>query len=288
MGKRKGVPSPSHAVRACVATNLRRLVSTPRVYAVLILSALFVENQFAPIRQMLVAENLRIGFSGMLLYFLNDVNFTMIMGLGLLMLVFDTPSNDPTLRYVVARTGKRAFERAQVLYLLQVTFFYLLAIALIFLCIAFPWLDFSGAWGEGLLAFARDGAYETYNSMLNYDPWLLTAYTPASGLALVAALHFLAYASLSLLAYCVNLCTGTHLGFCLAALPLAFDGVVEEFFYENMYYYSPVTLCRLSALDYGDDMGRPALWYAFLLLTVLCLLFAAVSGKLSRKKEIRL
>jgi hypothetical protein len=268
--------------------DLRRLASTPRAWAVLVLTILYVENQFAPIRYMLRTEGFTLSFPGMAAYFLSDAQVTMMAGLGLLLLLFDAPYTDETQRYIITRTGRGAWGRGQLLYVAVATVMYLAAFLVMLLAFQWPWTDWSGGWSRGLIALAGEGYYEIYDTMIEYDPWLIEVYAPVQALSLSLALHALAYLVLALVQYAVNVLGGGRVGFLLAAAPLVFDSVIEEFFDVPWYYFSPVTLSRLPMLDYGDQMGRPPLWFAFTVLATLTALLVLLSLRLSKRREILL
>lgn len=272
----------------CCRHDLRRLASTPRAWAVVILTLLFVENQFAPIREMLVTERFTLSWPGMTMYLFGDAQATMMAGLGLLLLLFDAPFTDETQRYIITRTGRGAWGCGQVLYVAFVCVLYVVAFSLALLLFQAPWTDWSPGWSGGLNALAKERLYEVYDTMIEYDPWLMDAYTPLSGMALTLGLHMLAFFVLALVQYVVNVMGGGRVGFLVAAAPLLVDSVIEEFFDTAAYYFSPVTLARLPALDYGDDMGRPPVWYAFLVLALLVTALVALSVRLSKRREILL
>lgn len=273
---------------ACCRHDLRRLASTPRAWAVLILTFLFAENQFSPVRQMLAEEGLTLSFPGMALYMLCDTQVTLMLGLGLVMLLFDAPFLDETQRYIITRTGRGSWGLGQTLYVGAAALAYLLFFLACLLALQAPWTDWSEGWSGGLDELVHYGAYEYYNTMLDYDPWLMETYSPWGGLALTGGLHLLAYTALGLILFAFNCLTRSRLGFLPCTGLLLWDAVMEEYFMENVYYFSPVTLCRLTALDYGDEMGRPPAWYAAVVLAVLVGLLGWVCVGAARRKELSL
>ncbi|MEF9972801.1 MAG: hypothetical protein RSC06_03265 [Clostridia bacterium] len=276
-----------HSALACCRHSLRRVATMPRAWAVVLLMFLYLESQFSPIRQMLVEHNLLMSLPGLAMYLLSDANVSVMLGLGLLMLLFDAPFTDETQRYIVARAGRGAWALGQVWYVLVMVLVYLLAFLLLLLALSFRWLDWSGGWSSGLEALVRGGAYEWYNTMLDYDAWLMNFYTPLGGMSLALGLHALGFSLLALIQYAVNASGFARLGFFVAGAPLLFDGLIEEFFYENAYYFSPMTLTRLTTLDYGDQMGRPPVWYALTVLFLACAALALACVYVSRKREIK-
>jgi len=69
---------------------------------------------------------------------------------------------------------------------------------------------------------------------------------------------------------------------------VGFDLMVQEYFSESTYYFSPLTLCRLSGLDYGDQMGRPSVIAAFLVLTAAIALLGMLFVRGARRREVNL
>lgn len=278
---------PFHPVLVCVKHNLRRLIATPRAWVALVLGALILENQFAPIRAMLVAENLGISWPGLLTYLFNDPVVTMLTALMLLMLLFDVPMVDETQRYIISRTGRGAWARGQVIYVLLATLIFIVCLMGIVLLLCLPWIEWGG-WSSGLKGLVEDGLYETYDTMLNYDPWIMQSYTPLGGAVNTMLLHYMGYSLLALILTAANACFRTRLGFLVAAIPVMLDQVADEFFGPRLLYALPLTLTRLSSLDYGDEMGRPSLLYAYLLLELLLALGAILTIRLLKKREIQL
>ncbi len=271
----------------CCLHNLRRLMSTPRAWVALIVCVLFFRNEFMPIRLLLQDERMTISWAGLLMYLFNDPAVTMITAMMLLMLVFEAPMVDETQRYIISRTGRASWARGQIGYLLAATFLFMLFQMLVVLMLVLPWADWTG-WGTGLKALVEDGMYEVYDTMLNYDVWLMRAFTPFSGALLSMTLHYLAYACLALLLCAVNALARNRLGFLVAAAPVMLDYVADEYFSGNILYALPVTLSRLSQLDYGDEMGRPPVWYAYAFLGLLLTILLVVCYRLLRKREIYL
>ena len=83
-------------------------------------------------------------------------------------------------------------------------------------------MDWSGGWSDGIYAFVEGGAYETYDSLLSYDPWVMRAYSPWSA-ALIALDRVL-------LAYVGNVLVGRRGGVLLGVLPLAADALMTDFY----------------------------------------------------------
>lgn len=272
---------------ACARHNLRRLLSSPRNWALLIIAVLCFDRYIAPIRALMVDESITIGLPALLVFFMNDSWLTALAGIGLLVLLFDLPMADEAQKYLLIRAGRGAWARGQILYILSATAIYMLIIALLLLIWILPWIDWTLGWSDTILRFV-DGAYEVYDSMLDYDPWLISCYSAFGAFTIEALLHFICFAMLAVVMGLFNSLIGNRAGFLIAMIPLMADTVMTEFFSVPVWYFSPVTLTRISCLDYGDGMMRPTVLYAFLVLTALLIAACGVFTLVHRKKEIRL
>lgn len=271
---------------ACCRHSLLTLTSSPRLWALLILCILSFDRYLAPVMDMAKAEGLRVSWSGLAVFLLNDSWISVTAALGLLILLFDVPRRDEAQKYLLLRTGRRAWARGQLYYILCVTALYMLALGMILLFWIAPRLDLTFGWSETILRFV-DGAYEVYDSMLNYDPWIIRAYSPFGAMLTTVLLHYVCFAALGFLMCLINGTLGSRAGFLFAAAPAMFDLVIENYFSEAFYYFSPLTLTRLSCLDYGDMMMRPAAGYAFIMLTLLALALGSLFVFTYGRKEVR-
>ncbi|MDO4355556.1 MAG: hypothetical protein Q4E13_03460 [Clostridia bacterium] len=268
--------------------GLKRLLVTPRCWAVLIISALYLESVFAPIRDMLAAGKLTISLCGLMVFLLNDATVTTFMALAFLALLFDAPCTDEMQRYSMLRTGRGGWALGQLAYGACVALAYLLVWTLMAALFILPYADFSLNWSEGILAFTDGFAFEIYDSMLNYDSWLIRSYAPVAAWALECLLHALAMMLLGAALMNLNALVDRRLGFAAVAVPVVLDMLLQQFFGTHVYYYSPLTLCRLSGLDYGDGMGRPSVLYALAVLALGTALLSALFVWSVKRREIRL
>ncbi|HIS02974.1 MAG TPA: hypothetical protein IAA75_03585 [Candidatus Pullichristensenella avicola] len=273
---------------ACLRYNLKKLLSSPVTYLVIVLTVLFVDREIMPIRNYLRDSGDLVSWPGLLTYLLDYAPLTLLMGLAVIALLSRLPMTDEAQVYIMVRSGRRSWALAQVGMIFVVVVAYMLLVALSALLWISPHVDWSGGWSDGIYAFVEGGAYETYDSLLSYDPWVMRAYSPWSAALIGLSLHALAYGFVALLAYVGNVLVGRRGGVLLGVLPLAADALMTDFYGGFYNHFSPVTLSRVTMLDYGDGAGQPPVWYAFVVLAALCALFAYLSVRLSMKKEIRL
>ena len=269
---------------ACLRYNLKKLLSSPVTYLVIVLTVLFVDREILPVRNYLRDSGELVSWPGLLTY----APLTLLLGLAMIALLSHLPMTDEAQVYIMARSGRKSWARAQVALIFVVAVAYMVLVALTVLLWISPYVDWSGGWSDGILAFVEGGAYETYDSLLSYDPWVMRTYAPWAAALMELALHALAYGFVALLVYVGNVLFGRRGGVLLGVLPLAADALMASFYAGLPNYFSPVTLSRATMLDYGDGAGYPPVWYAFVALMALCALFAYLSVRLSMKKELRI
>ena len=273
---------------ACLRYNLKKLLSSPVTYLVIVLTVLFVDREILPVRNYLRDSGELVSWPGLLTYLLDYAPLTLLLGLAMIALLSHLPMTDEAQVYIMARSGRKSWARAQVAMIFVVAVAYMVLVALTVLLWISPYVDWSGGWSDGILAFVEGGAYETYDSLLSYDPWVMRTYAPWAAALMELALHALAYGFVALLVYVGNVLFGRRGGVLLGVLPLAADALMASFYAGLPNYFSPVTLSRATMLDYGDGAGYPPVWYAFVALMALCALFAYLSVRLSMKKELRI
>ena len=273
---------------ACLRYNLQKQFASPTAWLVAILTVLLMDRHVAPVRQCALDFAATVSWPGLAAFLLDSSTITLLGGLAILALVIRIPMDDEAQWLVMLRSGRKTWARAQVGMVFAVCGIYLLLLALAALIWIAPCVETTRDWSKGILLFVEDGAYETYDSMLSYDPWIVEAYSPWGAALIGLFLHFLAYCFLGLLMALGNLLFGKRGGILLSAIPLGADVLMAEVYTGTAYYFSPLTLSRITCLDYGDLMGRPPVWYAFGLLLVLCAGTAWAVVRLCMKKETRI
>ena len=270
--------------RGCFA----RLIATPRSWVVLIVTGLYLQKTLAPVRAMLAAEGLTVNPMGLMAFLLNDTVVTAFLALACLALMFDAPCTDELQRYLILRTGRRSWALGQAAYMLLTVMVYLLLVTVLAWLMLLPYIELSADWGSGMRALVEDFQWEVYGSDLNYDVWIPRAYAPIPAWLIGGALHVLSLSLLCMLMMLANLLLDRRLSFVLVALPIGFDLMLEEYFGVEAYYLSPLSLSKLSGLDYGDRMGRPPVWFGALALSLLLGLCIAAFVRGARRRELKM
>ncbi len=268
----------------CLRHDLRRLISTPRLYAVLLLSVLFLQSELRPLRAFLRESGLRINLLGLAPYLMGDYIFTLLTGAAALLLLCDAPFYDEAQRYVLLRAGRGAWSFAQASYVLVVCAVYVLAVLALCALLLAPYVYISNDWGEAFEQLVLYGEFENYDIMFELHPDVYTYMSPVAAAGLSCALRVLALSALGLLLFAVNVSLSPRLGFGIASIPLALDFSVAEYLSDEVAYFSPVTLSRLPALDLSGGGFAPQPCYAAALLVALTALLMAICVYRARRR----
>ena len=186
---------------SCLRYNLKKLLASPVTWLVVVLTILFVDREILPVRNYLRDTGTLVSWPGLLTYLLDYAPLTLLMGLAVIALLSPLPMTDEAQVYIMVRSGRRSWARAQVAMIFVVSVVYMALVALAALLWISPYVDWSGGWSDGILAFVEGGAYETYDSLLSYDPWVMRAYAPWAAALMELALHALAYGFVALLVF---------------------------------------------------------------------------------------
>ena len=163
---------------SCLRYNLKKLLASPVTYLVIVLTILFVDREILPVRNYLRDTGTLVSWPGLLTYLLDYAPLTLLMGLAIIALLSPLPMTDEAQVYIMVRSGRKSWARAQVAMIFVVSVAYMILVSLAVLLWISPYVDWSGGWSDGILAFVEGGAYETYDSLLSYDPWVMRTYAP--------------------------------------------------------------------------------------------------------------
>lgn len=276
------------AARACLKHDLRRMLFTPRILAVLLLTGLFIQNLVKPIGWYLADAGVSINAPGLLSYLFSDCFFTLVSLMGLLLLLCDAPFYDETQQYVLLRCGRKTWGLGQVAYAFCATFIYLLlqcGLAQLFLA---GRLDYGALWGQGMEGIVVGMEYQNYDIMIDLDPMIYSVFSPWGAFGLAFLLRWLAGSALVLIMYCINVAGGARLGMAAAAIPVFFDYTIAEFLPEWLNHFSPVSLSRLAVLDWEGGGFLTNAAYGVAALPVLACILAFLAVRLSRRGALPL
>ena len=115
---------------ACLRYNIKKLLASPVTYLVIVLTILFVDREILPVRNYLRDSGDLISWPGLLTYLLDYAPLTLLMGLAIIALLAPLPMTDEAQVYIMVRSGRRSWARAQVAMIFVVSVAYMILVSL--------------------------------------------------------------------------------------------------------------------------------------------------------------
>ena len=115
---------------SCLRYNLKKLLASPVTWLVVVLTILFVDREILPVRNYLRDTGTLVSWPGLLTYLLDYAPLTLLMGLAVIALLSPLPMTDEAQVYIMVRSGRRSWARAQVAMIFVVSVVYMALVAL--------------------------------------------------------------------------------------------------------------------------------------------------------------
>lgn len=246
----------------------RRILGKPRFYLVLIATLFYIANISAPLSK--YAQLIDEPVSPWLLpvYFGNP-NITLILFLLVVLLFCDAPFLENTECFIILRSGRNNWLCAQLLYIVSLSAFYTIYLALVSILTVVTNAAIMPEWGKLLYSLANTNAGDMVELQIHISPIILNRYTAVQAMGIELLITFLVTFLLGSVMFCVNLAIHRTVGSVIGAL-----FVLEQFLASNssgyvFYYLSPVSWINLRNLNISGVGATPTLFYIiYAILTV--------------------
>lgn len=208
----------------------------------------------------------------------SDYICQLVIMAGAVALFCDAPFNSDIQKYILPRAGRSPWAAGQCMYIIALSFLYVLMILLISILSLLPNLEFRDGWGKVWGTLARSMAIRQYGIQFIVDDYLVGAYTPIQATALSFLLSFECCVWLGLLTYFLNYVTRGYWGTFISAGFVLMDITVANEWLPWFYKISPVTLAQLQALKGSNSIYQVDLDYAlwFFGVSIVCLLTGCI------------
>lgn len=208
----------------------------------------------------------------------SDYICQLVIMAGAVALFCDAPFNSDIQKYILPRAGRSPWAAGQCMYIIVLSFLYVLMILLISILSLLPNLEFRDGWGKVWGTLARSMAIRQYGIQFIVDDYLVGAYTPIQATALSFLLSFECCVWLGLLTYFFNYVSGRYVGTFLSAGFVLMDITVANEWLPWFYRISPVTLAQLQALRGKNSLYQVDLSYAlwFFGISIVCLIVGCI------------
>ncbi|MEW9095588.1 MAG: hypothetical protein AB2417_10955 [Clostridiaceae bacterium] len=262
--------------------NIRKWATNPRIYVLFILITMFLWSSIRPILSFSEEMGIRVTpwvFPHLASSFVGQL----ILMLGVVLLFCDAPFIDEGQPYFLIRSGRYIWGMGQVLYIMIGMVIYLLIVNFISILILMPNIFLSTGWGKILGTLAENPDVSVYVSKR-----ILLSYTPLKAFLLSFILEWCAGTTLALLMFVINVCLNRAVGATIASLIILLDyAIYSNFPSVRFFYFSPVSLSKLTLIDSKGISNYPSNEYAYIFFIITIIVLSIISILSVRKKDIQ-
>ena len=208
----------------------------------------------------------------------SDFICQLVLMAGAVALFCDAPFKSEIQKYILPRAGYIAWTAGQCMYIVVLSFLYILMILLFSILPLLPNMGFQNGWGKIWGTLARYSVGSQYGIPFSVDDYVIGAYTPLQAMVLSFLLSWACAIWLGLMTYFLNYVTGKYVGTFLSAGFILMDITVANEWLPWFYRISPVTLAQLQALKGSNSLYQVGLDYAFWFfgISIVCLLAGCI------------
>lgn len=183
---------------------------------------------------------------------------------GALFLFANAPFSDEMQMFVMFRTGRRSWVLGQIFYIAGSAVIYVAIIFLFSIIILAPIaMVNTDDWGKivGTLCYTNAGS--TMHLGFSVSEKIVSALTPLSALGFQLVLEAMSVAVVGLIVFLVNLISPVRIGLFIGGILVLLDLLITNIMSSVFFAFSPVSLARLSVLDFsGTNPFLPDLSWA--------------------------
>ena len=270
----------------CCRHNYQKWLSSPRMLALALLIWLAMDASVGELANFARRQDLMITALGVYPLLSSNLFIKLLINMGGLMLFCNAPFVDEMQPYLILRCGRGAWTIGQLMYIISGVLLYLIMLN----GVAWLYLGgrgiFNNEWSNGLRTLMYLEGMEGSPLFFSVDPKLVLYFTPLNAWLMSMALDFMGLILVAGTTFIVNQAFSSNKGVIAAGILLLTDPVVAESSYPLLWFWSPMTLTRITNLDMGYLPTKPDIQYAFILLPVLCGITMAVAFWAGRYKSI--
>lgn len=245
--------------------------------------AFFLDIYIAPVRTFCRAVGEKIS---PFLYpcLIAENGLLMFLLLSFLFLIADVPFLDHSARYIMIRSGKKAWLRAQMGYLFTVSVFFMVFIYAVSVLLCLPHLQFMSGWGRIIGTLAQTDAGINFSVNISPSYAMMLDYTPVEAVLTTMIAGVLVVYMFCLALFWISLYFSRMAGMCIVTSQVVI--VMAAWRLERWgKYVFPVTWMQLTAVTKNKADNRPFLWITWGILVFLIVLFRLLILAMGRRLE---
>lgn len=264
--------------------NLYYSISNPKIWAavVLILTMTFVH--LSGYVFLLRDFDLPISIGAICGLFSNPF-FIMIDFTGLLLIFSEMPFNDSQQTFMVTRSGKRAWCIGQILYIIVVSVFIMLAILLFSMLLFAGRLSFDDSWGKIMHAVNNAEIIKKYPIRSSLSTDVMSMIAPMDAIACTVPLTLLTFTSYGAMVFALNMYSRKIAGTVVGVVFMTLNLVSGYFMYGWLPWITMLGWCSIEKINFTHSGTNPTPEHAYIMLSGIFVLSVAAALFGSRKKS---
>lgn len=255
--------------------RLRSAFSSPRLILLLVMVAAYVYGSVSPVADM--SADLDIpAHPWAFPHLTNDFVCQLVFMATAVVLFCDAPFENEATMYFKYRAGHTSWAMGHTLYIITISFLFVLLLQAISILALVPQLDFQEGWGKIWGTLGKSSIGRQYGVVFTASDYLVGKYTPLEATVYSFLLEWACAAWLGLLSYAGNMLSKKPMGTFLAAAFVLLDVTIYNEWTPAAYAFSPITLAQLSAfsgrnLSYGITLAYAVRFFCVSIFVLLCI-----------------
>lgn len=268
--------------------QINQNLATVRVILLFLLIFIFIFSSVRPVCDF--ASAYEIGITPWVFPSItNDYICQLVIMAAAILLFCNAPFKSEAHNYILVRSGNLPWSIGICLYIMLMSFLYVILILAAGIVAILPRLQPDGGWGQtwGTLARAPQ-LYNQYGISLSVNDYIIGKYSPVEAMVISFVLEWACCTWLGLVTYFFNNATETMTGSVVAAAFVFLDITIENEWSYALFKISPVTMAQLRTLSSTHSIYQMTLQYAisFFVISIatlvgLCLLTPYIKKQFS-------
>lgn len=264
-------------VTAACNHNLRKMIANPKLYAILILLIMFTADRLGELSSFLYQYDVNISAFGLAGYLLSDVQITLLMVIGGMILFSDAPFINDDQLLLVIRTKRKEWIAGQQLYIHACSLLIVILMSIAPLLMFVGQLDFTNIWDRAINTLTQTNMGSSYGVKVQFMRSLQLRFTPYSLFGTGLLFKWLSIDILAQIMFMVNAVQRKRYGIIITLSYTLLDISIEQMLSTELYKYSLVSLSRLSTLGTGYLYVLPTFEYRSIVFCVAFILISVLS-----------
>lgn len=248
--------------------SLRQWATNPRIICLFVLMSIFVWNNFKAIGELTARTGIKTN-PLIFPFFSNDPVKQLILLAGIVFLFSDAPFINKNQPYIIIRSKRIPWVLGQILYIIMAGAVYFLLLMFVSILVLLPNVTLkTNGWGKIINTLAQTDMAAQINLQFGISKKITSFYSPFKAFILSFLLNWGVACFLGLIMFLINLKFNRRIGLVAGGVIIFFDILVINALPPAFYYFSPVSLSRLSVLDPMGVSMFPNLTYPFIFFSV--------------------